>query len=48
MDKVTSQENLPVLVAGAAIGGIAACLYMKRCSMSAPSLDGADMEHLFM
>jgi len=36
MDKVTS--NLPVLIAGAAIGGLAACLFMKRCSLSAPSL----------
>lgn len=30
MDKVTAPENLPVLVAGVALGGLAACLFMKR------------------
>ena len=31
MDKITAAENLPILAAGAGIGGLVACLFMKRC-----------------
>jgi hypothetical protein len=31
MDKIAAAENLPILAAGVGIGGLAACLFMKRC-----------------